>query len=71
VGVATEIHSIAKPDQSCNIDGSPPTNPKNGDVLSTNQINLIGSMWQNLDFDQIETRLSPLIPYESQARCPN
>jgi hypothetical protein len=69
VGAAAEIHSISQPDQSCDVDGSPPPEPKNGHVLSTEKINLIGSKWQNLEFDQIETRLSKLIPYESHNRC--
>ena len=69
VGAAAEIHSIAQPDQSCNVNGNPPPEPENGDVLSIEKINLIGLKWQNLDFDQIETRLVTLKPYESHSRC--
>ncbi len=69
VGAAAEIHSIAQPDQSCKRDGNSPPEPENGDVLSPRLTNSIGSKWQNLEFDQIETRLATLIPYESQNRC--
>lgn len=69
IGAAAEIHSIAQTDQSCKIHGNPPPEPENGDVVSPRITNLIGSKWQNLEFNQIETRLDPLIPYESKNRC--
>jgi|tagenome__1003787_1003787.scaffolds.fasta_scaffold20980949_2 hypothetical protein len=61
VGMAAEIHSKAKPKQS-DENGNPP-NPKNRDALTIHEIETIASKWNDLDFDQIETRLATLTPY--------
>jgi len=49
--------------------GSPSENPKNDDTLSINEIKSKGSSWQNLDFDQVETRLTTFLPYSVENWC--
>jgi hypothetical protein len=60
VGLAAELHSRSKPNQSSEIDGSPPDNPPNGDNISMNEIHRIAYKWSNLDFEGIEKNLSEL-----------
>jgi len=59
VGIAGELHSRSKPRQS-NRDGSKPDNPPNGNNIKMNQISAISNTWLNLDFEDIEKKLSTL-----------
>jgi hypothetical protein len=59
VGLAAELHSTSRPNQS-KIDGSPPDHPPNGENISMDEIRSITNKWSNLDFERIEQNLSQL-----------
>jgi hypothetical protein len=59
LGLAAELHSTSKPNQS-NSDGSPPDNPPNGGNISIDEIRTISERWLDLGFEEIEQNLSQL-----------
>lgn len=59
VGLAAELHSTSRPNQSRR-DGSAPDNPPNGENISIDEIRSITNKWSNLDFERIEQKLSEL-----------
>ncbi len=59
VGLSVEIFSISKPCQTKK-DGRPPDNPPNGSNITDGEIENLTGIWSDLDFDEIEIRMSQL-----------
>jgi hypothetical protein len=59
VGLSTEIFSISKPCQTKS-DGRPYDNPSNGSNITDSEIENFTGSWSDLDFDEIEVRMSQL-----------
>lgn len=59
VGLSAEIFSISKPCQTKN-DGKPHDNPYNGSNITDGEIENLTGIWSDLDFDEIEVRMSQL-----------